>query len=65
MHSPVFYFFEWQESLIGHPPQPQLQEDLPFFLSLTILKTTVPIQATTTSNIIIDARFDAIQPSIV
>ena len=58
------YFFVWQVSFIGQPPQPQLHDGLPRFLSLTIFIITRVITAATTLKTITLAKLLSIHSNI-
>ena len=63
--SPVIHFTRRQEPFIGHPEQPQPQEDFPFFLFFTIPTMMAATAAIKTAQIIIVAILSEIKASII
>ena len=63
--SPVIHFTRRQEPFIGHPEQPQPQEDFPFLLFFTIPTMIAVTAAIKTAQIIIVAILSEIKASII
>ena len=62
---PKFYFFEWQELLIGQSAHPHPQEDFPFFLLRIIFAIIAETTASKTVQIMMVAIFSESHASIV